>query len=111
MISISKTGTSPLYLQIYNQLRHDIVSGALAEGAVLTGSRMLAAMLGVSRNTVDNAYGQLMAEGYIAPRKGVGFEVLHVPSLGAASAASEKNSGSNIRSPRTNTHQTALSMI
>ena len=90
MISISKTGTSPLYLQIYNQLRHDIVSGALAEGAVLTGSRMLAAMLGVSRNTVDNAYGQLMAEGYIAPRKGVGFEVLHVPSLGAASAASEK---------------------
>ncbi len=111
MISISKTGTSPLYLQIYNQLRHDIASGALAEGAVLTGSRMLAAMLGVSRNTVDNAYGQLMAEGYIAPRKGVGFEVLHVPSLGAASAASEKNSGSNIRSPRTNTHQTALSMI
>ena len=90
MISISKTGTSPLYLQIYNQLRHDIASGTLAEGAVLTGSRMLAAMLGVSRNTVDNAYGQLMAEGYIAPRKGVGFEVLHVPSLGAASAASEK---------------------
>ena len=81
MISISKTGTAPLYLQIYNQLRHDIASGTLAEGAVLTGSRMLAAMLGVSRNTVDNAYGQLMAEGYIAPRRGVGFEVLHVPSL------------------------------
>ena len=90
MISISKTGTSPLYVQIYNQLRHDIASGTLAEGAVLTGSRMLAAMLGVSRNTVDNAYGQLMAEGYIAPRKGVGFEVLNVPSLGAAAAASEK---------------------
>lgn len=86
MISISKTSSAPLYLQIYTQLRHDIGSGALPEGAVLTGSRMLAAMLGVSRNTVDNAYGQLMAEGYIAPRKGVGFEVLHVPSLGAASA-------------------------
>ena len=86
MISISKTNSAPLYLQIYNQLRHDIASGALAEGAVLTGSRMLATMLGVSRNTVDNAYGQLMAEGYIAPRKGVGFEVLHVPRLGATSA-------------------------
>ena len=84
MISIDKTSTAPLYLQIYNQLRQDIASGTLAEGAVLTGSRMLAAMLGVSRNTVDNAYGQLMAEGYIAPRKGVGFEVLHVPSLVAA---------------------------
>ena len=92
MISISKTSTAPLYLQIYNQLRHDIASGTLAEGAVLTGSRMLAAMLGVSRNTVDNAYGQLMAEGYIAPRKGVGFEVMHVPSLGAAPAVCEKKS-------------------
>ena len=90
MISISKTSSDPLYLQIYNQLRQDIASGALAEGAVLTGSRMLAAMLGVSRNTVDNAYGQLMAEGYIAPRKGVGFEVLHVPSFGAATACAQK---------------------
>ncbi|WP_374280757.1 PLP-dependent aminotransferase family protein [Desulfovibrio sp.] len=81
MISINKTSTGPLYLQIYSQLRQDIASGVLAEGTVLIGSRMLAAMLGVSRNTVDNAYGQLMAEGYIAPRRGVGFEVLHVPSL------------------------------
>lgn len=87
MISISKTSSGPLYLQIYSQLRQDIASGALAEGAVLTGSRMLAAMLGVSRNTVDNAYAQLMAEGYIAPRKGVGFEVLHVPCLEATATA------------------------
>ena len=92
MISISKTSPAPLYLQIYTQLRQDIASGALAEGALLTGSRMLAAMLGVSRNTVDNAYGQLVAEGYIAPRRGVGFEVLHVPSLSAAPAVGEKNS-------------------
>ena len=93
MISINKASAGPLYLQIYNQLRQDISSGALAEGAVLTGSRMLASMLGVSRNTVDNAYGQLMAEGYIAPRKGVGFEVLHVPCLGEAFAAGERTPG------------------
>ena len=92
MISISKTSPAPLYLQIYTQLRQDIASGALAEGALLTGSRMLAVMLGVSRNTVDNAYGQLVAEGYIAPRKGVGFVVQHVPSLGAAPAVCEKES-------------------
>ena len=92
MISITKTSAGPLYLQIYNQLRQDIASGTLAEGAVLTGSRMLAVMLGVSRNTVDNAYAQLMAEGYIAPRKGVGFEVLHVPSLAAAPPVCEKKS-------------------
>ena len=93
MISINKASAGPLYLQIYNQLRQDISSGALAEGAVLTGSRMLASMLGVSRNTVDNAYGQLMAEGYISPRKGVGFEVLHVPCLSEAFAAGERTPG------------------
>lgn len=90
MISINKASSGPLYLQIYNQLRQDIASGALTEGAVLTGSRMLATMLGVSRNTVDNAYGQLMAEGYITPRKGVGFEVLHVPCLGAETPCTKK---------------------
>lgn len=55
MISTGKEGSGPLYLQIYSQLKQDIACGALAEGTVLTGSRMLASMLGVSRNTVDNA--------------------------------------------------------
>ena len=81
MISIDKNGSGPLYLQIYNRLKQDIAGGELAEGAVLPGGRLLATMLRVSRNTVDNAYGQLAAEGYIAPRKGVGFVVQHLPSL------------------------------
>ena len=34
MISINKTSTGPLYLQIYSQLRQDIASGVLAEGTV-----------------------------------------------------------------------------
>ena len=38
MISINKTSTGPLYLQIYSQLRQDIASGVLAEGTVLIGS-------------------------------------------------------------------------
>lgn len=87
MISTGKDGSGPLYLRIYSQLKQDIACGALAEGTVLTGSRMLATMLGVSRNTVDNAYSQLVAEGYIAARRGVGFVVLHVPSLEAPAAA------------------------
>jgi len=86
MISTGKEGSGPLYLQIYSQLKQDIACGALAEGTVLTGSRMLASMLGVSRNTVDNAYSQLVAEGYIAARRGVGFVVQHVPSIGVTAA-------------------------
>lgn len=88
MISTGKDGSGPLYLQIYSQLKQDIACGALAEGTVLTGSRMLATMLGVSRNTVDNAYSQLVAEGYIAARRGVGFVVQHVPSIDAPATPS-----------------------
>lgn len=80
MISLKHDGV-PLYVQIYEQLKHDILAESIAENSVLCGSRQLAQTLGVSRNTVDNAYGQLQAEGYIASRKGIGFVVLHVPRL------------------------------
>ena len=45
MISITKTSAGPLYLQIYNQLRQDIASGTLAEGAIpdLLGEALVAA--------------------------------------------------------------------
>ena len=44
MISLGKDGSGPLYLRIYNQLKQDITSGALAENTVLPGSRLLASM-------------------------------------------------------------------
>ena len=97
MISLGKDGSGPLYLRIYNQLKQDITSGALAENTILPGSRLLASMLRVSRNTVDNAYGQLVAEGYIAPRKGVGFAVLHVPGIGGPDASPRQT---GLASPR-----------
>ena len=64
MIVIDKRKKSPLYIQIYSQIKDEIISKTLKENDILAGSRSLAKTLSVSRNTVDNAYSQLEAEGY-----------------------------------------------
>ena len=63
---------TPLYEQLYRAMRADIMSGALAGGARLPSKRKLAANLRVSQVTVETAYGQLLAEGYLVsePRRG-----------------------------------------
>lgn len=52
------------------QLREAVRSGRLAPGLRLPSSRSLAADLGVARNTVVDAYGQLVAEGWLVARQG-----------------------------------------
>ncbi|MCP2158448.1 PLP-dependent aminotransferase family protein [Agrobacterium sp. 10MFCol1.1] len=61
--------------QLFIQLRRLIVNGQLARGARLPASRSMAKDLGVSRNTVNNAYDRLAAEGYIRRRPSSGFYV------------------------------------
>lgn len=63
---------TPLYNQIYEQIRMRILQGELPASAKLPSTRSLAANLGVSRNTIDTAYYQLQSEGYIdsAPKSG-----------------------------------------
>ncbi|MCX6021725.1 MAG: winged helix-turn-helix domain-containing protein, partial [Chloroflexi bacterium] len=62
----------PLYRRLYDGLRTAILTGQLPAGEQLPATRALAAALGVSRNTVMNAYEQLYAEGYVAGRAGSG---------------------------------------
>lgn len=81
MIYIDRTCKETLYMQIYHQIKTDILQGSLKEGDLLQGSRGLANTLHVSRNTVDAAYGQLYAEGYIFPKKGIGYVVASLPKL------------------------------
>lgn len=81
MIYLLKEQSEPLYIQIYQQVKKEITNGILKEDDILMGSRRLAKVLQVSRNTVDNAYSQLLAEGYICSRQGVGYAVLKLPAL------------------------------
>ena len=66
--------------QIYRALRNAIASGALASGSRLPASRILARMLGVSRNTVLAAYETLSLEGLITARTGSGTRVCANPA-------------------------------
>ncbi len=62
-IQLSAEERRPLYLQLRDQLRQRLLSGAIAPGARLPSARELAALLHVSRNTVEEAYRMLEGEG------------------------------------------------
>lgn len=68
---IRESGT-PLFRQLYLQLRAAILARRLRPGTKLPSTRELAAQLGVSRSAVVAAYEQLLAEGYTSGRHGSG---------------------------------------
>src|SRR5215211_3240058 len=70
--------STPLYRVLYIHIRAAILSGELRGGMKLPSTRALAEQLNVSRNTVLNAYRQLLAEGYLEGREGSGTFVTHV---------------------------------
>jgi len=69
-------------------LREAVRSGRLAPGTRLPSSRSLAADLGIARNTVADAYADLVAEGWLTARQGSGTSVAErpVPTPSAAAA-------------------------
>lgn len=71
-IQLDRSSPTPLHRQIYDALRLAILDGRLSSGARLPSTRELSTMLTVSRNTVLNAFDQLIAEGYLESRKGSG---------------------------------------
>lgn len=67
----------PLYQQIYANLRRAILFGNIQPGTKLPSTRVLAKHLNVSRNTVLNAYTQLLAEGCLVSEHGSGTFVAY----------------------------------
>ncbi|MBA4710766.1 PLP-dependent aminotransferase family protein [Aquitalea aquatica] len=65
-------GALPLHARIQRAIRQLILDGSLGVGKPLPASRALAKSLGVSRDTVESAYSQLHAEGFIERRVGSG---------------------------------------
>jgi GntR family transcriptional regulator/MocR family aminotransferase len=73
-------GRGALQRQTYRALRAAILGGRLAAGARLPSTRSLASEAGVARNTVIQAFDQLVAEGYAVTRHGAGtFVAARVP--------------------------------
>lgn len=66
---LDKRGPAPMYRQIAETIIQGVRSGTLGSGSWLPSSRELADELDVSRNTVNLAYQELMAQGYIASQE------------------------------------------
>ncbi len=94
---LNRGGETSLYEQLYRALRADIESGALAAGARLPSKRAFAKHLGVSVVTVEGAYDQLVAEGYVRAVPRSGFYVQEIgPNLASFSRVSTRET---VKSP------------
>ncbi len=75
-IIISNQSELPIYAQIKEQLKEQILSGQIPEGSTLPSIRQLAKEVGVSVITTTRAYSDLESEGFIATMQGKGSVVL-----------------------------------
>jgi len=74
-IRVDRDSSTPLHRQLCVAIRQAIENGSLAHGARLPSSRKVATALGVSRNTVLQAYEALGAEGLVEGVRGSGTRV------------------------------------
>ncbi len=80
-MTLNKSSNMPLYEQIYMHIRQDITDGKLAVGQKLPSKRKLGAFLEVSQTTIELAYEQLAAEGYVRSKPRSGFYVEDIGTL------------------------------
>jgi GntR family transcriptional regulator len=79
-ISLDFRSSSPIYVQIMDQVRHQIASGDIHPGDQLPTVRQLAADLRVNFNTIARAYRLLDEAGIISTQHGRGTYILEAPS-------------------------------
>lgn len=75
-VVIENRSELPIYAQIKEQVKEQIITGEIKEGAVMPSIRQLAKELSISVITTTRAYNELEAEGFIATRQGKGSIVL-----------------------------------
>ena len=78
--SFTNIGLDSMYEYLYKCIRNDITQGKIKAGEKLPSKRSFAKNLGISVITVENAYGQLLAEGYIYSMPKRGFYVSDLSS-------------------------------
>jgi len=82
MVHLDRASSEPLHQQLYRQIREELESGSFdSSTSRVPSSRALAATLGISRPTVNQAFSKLLAEGYLQTRKRSGIFVAdHLPA-------------------------------
>lgn len=72
---LEKRGKRPIYEYLYQCIREDVLKGTLKPGEKLPSKRELARAHDVALITVENAYAQLIIEGYVTAREKSGYYV------------------------------------
>lgn len=78
LLQIDHHSGQPIYRQVMDQVRRQILAGQLPEGEQLVSVRDLAAQLKVNPMTISKAYGLLEADGLLERRRGVGLFIARV---------------------------------
>lgn len=68
LLNLDRRQNEPVYRQIYQRIKDAVVQGALLPDTRVPSVRALASEVGVARGTVENAYAQLIAEGFLQSR-------------------------------------------
>lgn len=87
--NLEQRGGASLYEYVYQQIRDDIVAGRIAAGEHLPSKRAFASHLGISVITIENAYSQLLAEGYICSKPRRGYYACELPEAPVLASAAE----------------------
>lgn len=80
IVDFDDNSTQPLYVQLYESIRDDILKGDLKEGERLPSLRLLSKTLGISITTAQLSYNQLLVEGYIESKPQSGYYIAEVSS-------------------------------
>lgn len=81
MVDLQGNPKVPLYQKIYEYVKNDMIDGKIPCGEKLPSTRLLAKNLSISRSTVELAYEQLLAEGYIKAEPCRGYFVCDITEL------------------------------
>lgn len=94
-LELDRAADTPLFRQLYGAIKQAILRGTLSPGMQLPPTRQFCQLLAISRQTVLNAYAQLIAEGYLSGSVGKGTYIS--AELPIAARASRKAGGALLR--------------
>lgn len=81
LFQLERDSDKPLYDQLYNGIKEAIISKKITVGEKLPSKRKLADFLNISQTTIEIAYAQLLAEGYIMSKSRIGYFVEEIDEL------------------------------
>ena len=102
-LNLEPNKPQPIYMQIYQYIKNEILLHHLTPGTKLPSKRSLATQLGISTITVEGAYGQLVSEGYIYARLKSGYFVSPVENYRQSMNFFDQQQINNNNPPKKNT--------